>query len=232
MIKVGLHIELSRSRRRVLHWIVAAAFFMLLITGLILYTPAFSTLASGGWTRLVHRLAAATLVGVPLVYALFNLEAARRWVAEAMIWRKTVATTSQTVSSWRRKHKLLISVGYIAFASTGLIQWFLKGTVSSDVFNISLFIHGILFFCAIVVLLYHVYFEFYWWLWKRKYCRGCGFAYCAEACPVHAIGVNQYSAIERDLERCNNCRLCMQYCQRNLCYRSSLPREEATQPCR
>jgi len=71
--------ETSRkSSRRVLHWVVAGAFLTMLITGLIIYTPTFSGLASGGWTRLVHRIGAVILVGAPVAYALLNRKAARQ----------------------------------------------------------------------------------------------------------------------------------------------------------
>ncbi|GAF91883.1 unnamed protein product, partial [marine sediment metagenome] len=134
---------------------MAVAFLAMLTTGLIIYTPAFSALASGGWTRLVHRIGAVILIGTPIVYALINRHTARQWLKEAAIWNKKAAVAPYVLNTWKRRHKFLISVGYVLLAITGIIQWFLKGMVSSSAFNVSLFIHDILFFSAVLVLLYH-----------------------------------------------------------------------------
>lgn len=214
--------RMVKSKRRVLHWAIAIAFFALLATGLIIYTPAFSALASGSWTRLIHRIGAVILVGTPLLYILINRDAARQWLKQIAVWRGK-ASSSANLHGWKRNHKLLLSIGFIIIVLTGAIQWFLKDLVPSSVFNVSLFIHDIAFFSSIIVLLYHVYYEFTWWNWKRKYCRRCSFAYCADACPLGAIYSNHDGAIERVLEKCNNCRLCMENCQRNHYYRKASP---------
>ena len=211
----------SRINWRAFHWIVAAAFFAMLITGIIIYTPAFSGLASGAWTRLIHRIAAVVLIGAPIVYAVINPKAARQWLREAAVWNRDVGTSPHVLNTWKRRHKLIISVGYILLAATGVIQWFLKGVVPSSAFNVSLFVHDILFFSAILLLLYHVYFELYWWRWKRKYCARCSFAACAEACTVGAIATRRDSTVVRDPQRCNGCRLCMELCQRKSLFRAA-----------
>lgn len=207
---------------RGLHWIVAAAFFASLITGLIIYTPALSGLASGGWTRLVHRIAAVLLVGAPVAYGVLRPQAARQWLADLGLWRRKPPADGHVLNRWKRRHKLLISLGLALFVLTGALQWFLKGTVSPGAFHVSLFIHDILFFSAIIVVLYHGYFEVYWWLWRRQYCRRCEAAYCAGACPVGAIA-DDGGVIVRDPVRCNNCRLCMERCRREGLYRKSAP---------
>ncbi|TEU02259.1 MAG: hypothetical protein E3J24_06520 [Dehalococcoidia bacterium] len=208
----------SKSNRRILHWVVVGAFFTLLITGLIIYTPTFSALAAGSWTRLIHRIAAVLLVGAPIIYALVNRGAAWQWIKEAAIWNRKASATPY-LNSWKRKHKVLISIGFIIVVMTGMIQWFLKELVPSGVFNVSLFIHDIAFFSAIIALFYHIYFEFYWWHWKREYCSVCSFAQCANACPFGAMNSRQDGTIERVHQKCNNCRLCMEDCQRNSYYR-------------
>ena len=224
MIKISVRFERPISKRRVFHCIIAAAFIALFATGLIIYTPQFSSLASGGATRLIHKIAAVTLIASPIIYALFRHGAARQWLREAAIWRKIDTDDPHFINSWRRKHKLLISIGFILIILTGMIQWLLKDAVSASVFNISIFIHDILFFSAIIVLLYHVYFEVYWWLWRRRYCRWCSSALCSNACPVSAISYTQKGVIERDPHKCNNCRLCMLDCQRKAHYRETVHR--------
>ncbi len=213
------NVRIKNSRKRILHWVVVGAFFALLATGLILYTPTFSALAAGSWTRLIHRIAAVILVSAPIIYALMKRGAVWQWIREAAIWKSETSATSH-LNRWKRKHKLLISIGFLTVVMTGMIQWFFKGIVPSGVFNVSLFIHDIAFFSAIILVLYHIYFEFYWFQWKRKYCSQCSFAYCADACPVGAMISKQEGTIERISQRCNNCRLCMENCQRNSYYKA------------
>jgi len=219
-----------RAKWRVFHWVVAAAFFTMLITGIIIYTPALSGLASGSWTRLFHRIGAAVLIGAPILYAFVNPRAARQWLRDAAIWNRKTADTPHVLNTWKRRHTLLISVGYILFAITGIIQWFLKGIVASSAFNVSLFIHDILFFSAILVLLYHVYFELYWWRWKRTYCARCRYPSCAEACTVGAITRTRDGTIVRDPQRCNSCRLCMELCQRKSLFKAATATAQTQRP--
>jgi cytochrome b subunit of formate dehydrogenase/NAD-dependent dihydropyrimidine dehydrogenase PreA subunit len=228
-MKITINIEKPKVNKRIFHWIIAAAFVALFATGLIIYTPQFSALASGGATRIIHKIAAVTLIAGPIVYALFKPSTARQWLREAAIWRKLPADSQNYINPWRRKHKLLISIGIVLLALTGALQWFFKDLLPDGVFDISLFIHGILFFSAIVLLLYHLYFEFYWWLWKKRYCGRCNFAYCADACPAGAIA-DRDGTIVRDSLKCNNCRLCMQDCQRKAHYRKIVQPQKDTRP--
>ena len=212
MATTTVRVITAKNNRRIFHWTVAVAFFTLFITGLIVFVPAFSGLAAGGWTRLVHRAAAVILVGAPLIYALVNTRSSRQWLKEAIPWNKGV---SNDPSRWKRTHKTLVTIGLALFVLTGMIQWFFKGIVSNQVFQLSLTIHDITFFAAIVILLYHVYSEFDWWLWKRRYCRNCSLAYCVDACPSRALSRNADGTIEYYPARCNNCRQCMSYCRSN-----------------
>lgn len=228
-MKITISIEKPRINRRIFHWVIAAAFVALFATGLIIYTPQFSALASGGATRIIHKIAAVTLIGGPIIYALIKHDVARQWLREAAIWRNLPADSQHYINPWRRKHKLLISIGIVLLALTGALQWFFKDLLPDGVFDISLFIHSILFFSAIVVLLYHVYFEFNWWLWKKRYCSRCSSAYCADACPAGAIA-DRDGTIVRDMLKCNNCRLCLQDCQRKAHYRKIVTSEKDTPP--
>lgn len=207
----------SRRNRRVFHWMVAAAFFVLLLTGLILYTPAFSSLAEGGWTRITHRVAAVTLAVMIASYVVANRRGALAWLKDAAIWTVGASINPDT---WKRRHKLLITLGVALFAITGAIQWFLKDTVASEVFTVSVIIHDIAFFGAVIVLLLHVYHEYQWWRWKREYCSRCLTPLCAEVCPSKSIYIRN-GTVERD-GFCSNCRLCMDACRQSSYYLQSV----------
>ena len=202
-----------RKNRRLLHWAVAAAFLVMVITGLIMFVPSFSSLAAGGWTRLIHRTAAVVLIGSPMLYTLINPTAALSWLEEALLLRRKASVNAS--NTWKTIHKSLIAVGFILFALTGMIQWFLKGVVPNQMFQWSLSFHDIIFFAAILILLYHLYYEFNWWLWKRRYCLNCSHAYCVDACPTGALTHGLDGSVEYYPQRCNSCRLCLEYCQRS-----------------
>lgn len=204
----------STGKGRILHWVVVAAFFVMFGTGLILFVP-ISALAEGGLVLIVHRAAAIVLVGAPLIYALTHLKTAGQWLIESMFWTKRA---SKQPNRWKRWHKSLIVMGFMVFTTTGLMNWGLKTMDLEDVFYGSVLMHDIAFIVAVCVLLYHVYFELDWWLWKRRYCRSCNSVSCAVACPTKAMVGLQDGTVEYHPERCNSCRLCMDYCRRNSSY--------------
>jgi len=204
----------AKRNRRVFHWTVAGAFFVLALSGLVLYTPALSTLAADSWTRIIHRVAAVSLAFIVVVYAATDRRAALAWLKDAAFW--TAGATSNP-DTWKRRHKTLITVGVVLLAVTGFIQWFLKDALPRDAFFPFVMVHDILFFSAIVVLLFHVYHEFDWWLWKKRRCAGCPVPLCARVCPSNSMSAREDGLVKRD-STCNNCRLCMNICRRKLYY--------------
>ncbi len=204
----------AKSNTRAFHWVVAVAFFILALSGLVLYTPTFSTLAADSWTRIIHRVAAVSLASIIVVYAATNRHAALAWLIDAAFW---TAGSSANPDTWKRRHKTLITVGVALLAVTGFIQWFLKDALPRDAFFPFVMLHDILFFSAIIVLLLHVYREFDWWLWKKRRCGGCPAPFCARVCPSNSISAREDGSVARDAV-CNNCRLCMNTCRKKRYY--------------
>lgn len=207
----------AKRNRRVFHWTVAGAFLVLALSGLILYTPALSTLAADSWTRIIHRVAAASLAFIVVVYAATNRRGAMAWLKDAAFW---TAGASANPDTWKRRHKTLITAGVALLAATGFVQWFLKDALPDDAFFPFVMVHDILFFSAIIVLLFHVYHELDWWLWKKRRCGRCLAPLCARACPSNSVSVGAEGSIVRD-DTCNSCRLCMNICRRKLYYAQS-----------
>ncbi len=56
-----------RKATRVLHHVHTAAFVVLFLTGLVLFIPQLGFIAQGGWTRLLHRIAAVIFVMAPVL---------------------------------------------------------------------------------------------------------------------------------------------------------------------
>ncbi len=59
-------VEKYSKAARVFHWTHMTAFVLLFLTGLILFIPGLGFLATGGITRIIHRVAAAVFVIIPL----------------------------------------------------------------------------------------------------------------------------------------------------------------------
>lgn len=86
-------LRFSRSERWS-HWINALAFFLLLLTGLVVFSPSFSFLAPlfGGvqGARLVHRTAALVFAFGSLAILVFgDRQAFRIWIKEITTWEKS-----------------------------------------------------------------------------------------------------------------------------------------------
>lgn len=203
-----------KGNRRIFHLIIAVIFFTLFISGAILFTPALSEYAADGWSRLIHRIFASALIGTIGLYTVINYRQAISWFNNLALWTRN---SNDNPDKWKRKHKALITIGLAVLIITGSIQWFLKGVISSELFMVSIMIHDITFIYVFVILLLHLYHEFNWWSWKKRYCSQCFLADCARICPTHSISITPEEIILRD-ETCNNCRLCMKNCQKNLYY--------------
>ena len=65
-------VERFKLRTRWLHWVVVVSALILAITGMFLYMPPISAVAQGGYTRVIHRVAAVLFVGAPVLYFLMD----------------------------------------------------------------------------------------------------------------------------------------------------------------
>jgi cytochrome b subunit of formate dehydrogenase len=82
------HQEVEKYRRpiRILHWINSGAFVIRFLTGLVLFIPALGFLVEDSWTRLIHRIAAAIFIIVPVIYLIINPAAVGRGLKQAFTW--------------------------------------------------------------------------------------------------------------------------------------------------
>ena len=79
-----MHHEVERYQKpiRVLHWVHAAAFVILFITGLLLFVPGISVLAQDSWSRVIHRVAALVFIVAPLIYLPLNWKSSWKGIKE------------------------------------------------------------------------------------------------------------------------------------------------------
>lgn len=82
--------EIERYRKRAIyqHWWIVGCSFLLAVTGLFLFAEVLSPGAWGGYSRLIHRIAAVCFVGGPVLYFLMNPKTSLEWIKEAFTWNK------------------------------------------------------------------------------------------------------------------------------------------------
>ena len=166
-------VERYRLSTRWFHWVHASMFLVLAITGLFLFIPWFGDAALGGWSRLVHRIAAVCFILAPLVFLLANWRRSWSFVKEAFTWGKDDLEWLRAAPSYyfggdprlmppqghintgQKLFWLTSLVGGVVFVVTGLIMWFLKGIVAPTVFQWSVFFHDVAFVAVSCFFLVH-----------------------------------------------------------------------------
>ena len=168
-------VERFKKRSIWFHWIHTAAFLALVITGAILFFPGIGGAASGGMTRLIHRIAAVIFVAAPVIYFFTNPRMTLHFIRETLTWSKDDLGWVRAAPSYYfggpedrmppqghvntgQKMWQLITLGTgVLFIATGLIMWFFKDAVSTYVFQGCVIIHDIAFLLVFLMLLVHVY---------------------------------------------------------------------------
>ena len=160
---------------RVFHWVHTGAFLILVITGLLLYVPAFAFLAQDSWSRLAHRIAAVAFVFAPLIEILVNKQSAKTAIKKAFTWNQDDLEWVQAMPKYyflsdessmppqdemNTGQKLwftLLLVFSPIFAITGILMWFFKYMLPSAVFQWSVFVHDVSFILIFLMFLVHIY---------------------------------------------------------------------------
>ena len=159
-----------------LHWTHVAAFLALVITGLILYLPPLSFLASGSGSRLIHRIAAVGYMLLPISYLIFAREgmfaSAKdiffRWDRQDFGWFKGAPafyffgdnnsmTPQRKFNTGQRLNYIFIILGSGLIVVTGLVMWFGKGILPREVFQASVILHDLSTIPAVAMTFVHAY---------------------------------------------------------------------------
>ncbi|MFC1921578.1 formate dehydrogenase subunit gamma [Chloroflexota bacterium] len=168
-------VEKYRKRTRVLHWIHTTAFILLFLTGLIIFVPGLSALATGGWTRIVHRVAASIFVIIPLVYLVLDWKGAWRgigrafsWGSQDMGWLKAAPgyyflndeskmPAQGEMNSGQKLWWLIAILSGLLFVISGAVMWFARDAAPPGLLQWMVLIHDISFITSGVMLLVHIY---------------------------------------------------------------------------
>jgi formate dehydrogenase subunit gamma len=168
--------EIERYRKRAIvhHWLIVVCSILLGITGLFLFVSWFGPAAAGGYSRLIHRIAAVGFVAIPLIYMVLNPKSSWEWIKEAFTWNKDdvgwlkaaptyyfgsdiVPMPPQERSNTGQKlWMLVVIVTAVIFIISGGIMWFGKSYLPTGFFNWSVFAHDVAFILAGAMFLVHV----------------------------------------------------------------------------
>jgi len=168
-------VERFKLRTRWLHWVVVGSALILAITGMFLYMPPISVVAQGGYTRVIHRIAAVLFVGAPVLYFLMDPAISLSFLKRVFTWRrsdlewakaapgyffcsnKTRMPPQPGMDSGQKMFALVTVSCFIGFVATGTIMWIYGDSVSDGVFNSSAFAHELFFVIGGTMVLVHMF---------------------------------------------------------------------------
>ena len=168
-------VERFKKRTIWFHWTHTAVFLTLTVTGAILFLPGCGAAAAGGYTRLIHRIAALLFIAVPLVYFVMNPRMSLHFIKESFTWgsddKKWVLRAPDYyfggderkmlpqghINTGQKMWQFIVIVSGLLFLISGLIMWFLRNDLPVNVFQWAVIVHDIAFMLSFLMLLVHIY---------------------------------------------------------------------------
>lgn len=173
----GAKAEIERYRKpaRVLHWVLAAAFSILFITGIARFISGQGEIASGGWVQILHIVAGVVFIAAPVIYFPMNSKASLKGIKYALIWGKEDMDWTKAAPQYYflcdergmppqgyfntlQKVWLLLTIVFgSVLAVSGVIMWAFESSASVEFLELMLFAHDIAFITIGTMFLVHVY---------------------------------------------------------------------------
>jgi formate dehydrogenase subunit gamma len=162
---------------RVLHWSHAFAFLPLTLTGMVLFMPIFAPLAqgqAGQFIRLVHRIFAAFFILVPIFYAVFrplrllhtlrdlkfsryDIDWFRAVIPYYILGRHLDMPPQGRFNTGEKLNVIVLVTGTVLFSITGLVMWFGKFLVPTDLFKAMVILHDLTMIVSVNMFIIHFY---------------------------------------------------------------------------
>jgi len=166
-----------RKQPRIVHLLLATSFLVLLASGLVLFLPVLSHLASGGTSRLLHRISAVAFMAVPIVYLIVDRPGAKELLWDSFhydkddgkwllhIYRYFLGHAAEMPPQGRlNAGQKLHHAGIVIFSATivisGLILWFAKGSMGPINLGIAAVFHDLSMLALTILLVGHLYFTY------------------------------------------------------------------------
>ena len=166
------------AMERLFHWGHTVTFLVLAATGMVLFFPFLGPLAqgaSGEFTRHLHRAAAIAYGALPLIYII--LEPRRAWMSVKSVFRVSrydiewvkgmipyymfgrheAMAPQDRFNTGEKLNGVVIIVGSIVFAITGLLMWFGKGLMPVGVFQAVVILHDLAMIVTVCMFIVHFY---------------------------------------------------------------------------
>lgn len=155
------------------HWIHAAAFLVLILTGALVFLPGIEVGTKG--PSMAHRVFAVVFVGIPVIYLFIKTDKAISFVKESITWNKDDIEWLKAapyyyfggpeenmpsqgyINTGQKMWQLVILVTSLLFLITGVLMWFFKHSLPFETYQWILFAHGLTFILVFVMFLMHIY---------------------------------------------------------------------------
>jgi formate dehydrogenase subunit gamma len=162
-VKAG-YVKRFSAMERLLHWVNAAGFFFLLVTGLILYLPSLSVLVSRRQTvQGIHFWGGvgwlATLAAVLVLGARRLLATAREldsFDRDDLLWLRGRKTPQGRFNAGQKVNAVLTAAFTVLFGVSGLLLWFGEQDTRFR-FASTVILHDGLMYFALLLLVGHLY---------------------------------------------------------------------------
>jgi formate dehydrogenase subunit gamma len=166
------------AMERVFHWGHTVTFLLLAITGMVLFFPFLGPLAqgaSGEFTRLVHRGGAIAYGAFPLIYIVleprrawaslksvfkvshYDIEWVRGMIPYYMFGRHEAMAPQDRFNTGEKLNAVVIILGSVVFAITGLLMWFGKGFLPTGLFQAMVISHDVAMIVTVCMFIVHFY---------------------------------------------------------------------------
>ena len=164
-----------RTGQRYIHLLVASSFTVLFLTGLPLIFEPLSFLAAGGWSRIIHRIAAVGFMAVPFLYFFVDRRGAKELIVESFSYDKddrrwlmhmgryflgnaaNMPPQGRLNAGQKLHHASVILLG-AGVVFSGLALWIGAGRMTDTMLSWAALIHNVTMLALVLLLIGHIYF--------------------------------------------------------------------------
>jgi len=171
----GERILRYRPAQRYIHLLVAVTFVALFLTGLPLIFEPLVFLAAGGYSRILHRVAAVGFMAVPILYFVFDREGMKELIKESFTYDKDdlrwlghmgryflgnaadMPPQGRLNAGQKLHHAAVILLG-ASVVFSGVFAWISAGTMSDTLLSWTMLVHNVSMLGLVLLLIGHIYF--------------------------------------------------------------------------
>jgi formate dehydrogenase subunit gamma len=208
----GERILRYRPAQRYIHLLVAVTFVALFLTGLPLIFEPLAFLAAGGYSRILHRVAAVGFMAVPILYLVFDREGMKELIKESFTYDKDdlrwlghmgryflgnaadMPPQGRLNAGQKLHHAAVIILG-ASVVFSGVFAWISAGTMSDTLLSWTMLVHNVSMLGLVLLLIGHIYFTV---VYKALTSMHTGYVPTEDARIEHAKWVAEVEAAEAE----------------------------------